>query len=280
MTITIRNILIVKKESHEEADQLSSTMERWLKQNGYCVKVVDTTEVPKINNASLEVDVVVVLGGDGTLLYVARQFITKNIPFIGVNFGRVGFLTDLHPSRWEEVFCEIFLRKKYLISRRIALAYGVMRRDEKIYSGCCINDVVISRKGLARLLELNIAIGSEDNFFKFRADGVIISTPNGSTGYCAAAGGSLIYPELNVMAICPICPFLSRIRPIIIPSEKKIYVEIGGREKEMSLTIDGQEGYILYARDIVEISLHENEITFIVPEQFSYLKKLREKKYI
>jgi NAD+ kinase len=220
------------------------------------------------------------VGGDGTLLYVARKFLHADILFMGINFGRVGFLAEICPDGWEAEFTEIFVKGNFFVSKRIALNYKVERDGSVVSSGCSINDVVVCRDGLARLLEISIKIGKDKGLLNFRADGVIISSPNGSTGYCAAAGGSLIFPSLNVIEICPISPFLSRIKPLIVPDHMSVFVEINGTYQDAFLTIDGQEGFKLSAGDRVEISKHKHKLCFLMPKNTSYISKLKEKGYI
>ena len=280
MANELKKILVVTKQNHADANSLAKDISKWLEANHFNVHVITTSNL--ISNLANQEnwDLVIVLGGDGTLLFVARSLLTKKIPFLGINFGKVGFLAEISPHEWKEVLSEILIHRKFLSSKRIALRYEVIRDDEIFISGCSINDVVISREGLARLLELKLKFSDYKGNFKFRADGVIISTPNGSTGYCAAAGGSLIFPELNVLEICPVCPFLTRLKPLVVPDKEVISIEIGGTQKGVSLTIDGQEGCFLSPKDIVKISRHEYEIEFLLPQNSSYIKKLISKGYI
>ncbi len=280
MSISFKNILIVAKHDHRQAKDLGKETCTWFKNKGFSYRFITTTELVGLQEIDFSPSLVLVLGGDGTLLYVARKFLNLNIPLMGINFGRVGFLAELGPESWESYFTELFILGQFHLSKRIALCYVIKRDGKDINKGCAINDVVISRDGMARLLELSIVIGTEAEPIRFRADGVILSTPNGSTGYCAAAGGSLIYPGLDVIEICPICPFLSGIRPLIIPGSSMASIEINEAQQSASLTIDGQEEIGLCAGDRVEVSRHERELHFLMPRASSYIKKLKDKGYI
>ncbi|WP_461833255.1 NAD(+)/NADH kinase [Desulfothermus sp.] len=280
MSNGIKKILVVPKQNHPDADLLAKDISQWLEANYFNVHIMAISKLISKPAPHENWDLVVVLGGDGTLLYVARSLLTRKIPFLGINFGKVGFLAEISPDEWKEVLSEILIRQKFISSKRIALKYEVVRHGKIFTSGCSINDVVISRDGLARLLELNLKFSDSGANFKFRADGVIVSTPNGSTGYCAAAGGSLIFPELNVMEICPVCPFLTGLRPIVVSDKEVISIEIGSTQQGVSLTIDGQEGFFLSPKDIVKISKHEYEVEFLLPQNSSYIKKLISKGYI
>ncbi|GAB6886623.1 NAD(+)/NADH kinase [Desulfothermus okinawensis JCM 13304] len=276
----LRRILVVTKQGHTQAQVLAKDIRKWLESKSFHVNILSTSKLTTGSIADDNWDLVIVLGGDGTLLYVVRCLLTRDIPFLGINFGRVGFLAEISPDEWEDVLSDVLICRKFISSRRIAIKYQVIRDGNVYTSGCSINDVVISRDGLARLLELHIEISGSKKALNLRADGVIVSTPNGSTGYCAAAGGSLIFPELKVLEICPICPFLTKLRPLIVSGDHVISIEIGGIEQDASLTVDGQEGFFLSPGDIVCISRHEYEVEFLLPQDSSYINKLISKGYI
>ncbi len=275
---TISQVLLITKGDREDALSLGEEIKTWLTQKGIGCRLFSNSHIPEIGKEKFHPDLILVLGGDGTLLFVIRKYVREQIPFLGINFGRVGFLTDIEPQNWKSSLKEI-LGGRANICERLLLEWSVIRQGKELYSGCAVNDVVVSRSHLARLITLSVKIGEELPSL-FRADGLIIATPNGSTGYCTAAGGATIFPSLDVIELCPISPFMSRVIPLILPSHMKVTIEVQESSSEASLTIDGQEGLSLQARDVVEIKKSSTPIKFFVPSISSYIKKLQQKGYL
>lgn len=279
MSISLKKVLIISKKDNEDATSLAIQLSNWFSKRGI-KSFYGTIEKLKQDVDNLKPDLALILGGDGTVLYVARQLIKEDLCFLGVNFGRVGFLAEISPHEWEMVFEEIFLNKRFHISERLAIECTVYRSNNVFFQGYSVNDVVICREGIARLLDMSIFLGENEEPLNIRADGVIVSTPNGSTGYCVGAGGSLIFPELKVLEICPICPFLSLIKPIIVPQDIVIGIEVNGSVQDATLTIDGQQGVKLQKKDKVIIKKSPYILKFLTPDGSSYIKKLKQKGYV
>jgi NAD+ kinase len=221
------------------------------------------------------VDLVIVLGGDGTLLSVARLVEGKNIPILGVNLGGLGFLTEI---TLEELypFLEKILTGDYQVSERMLLNTHIHRQGERVTQYPVLNDVVINKGALARIIELEVFI-DKAYVNTFRADGLIVSTPTGSTAYSLAAGGPIIHPTLDVLIINPICPHMLSNRPIVVPADTKIEVILKSEMEDVHVTLDGQVGFALRYRDIVEIRKAPNKIRLIRSPSRDYYQIWRTK---
>ena len=218
---------------------------------------------------------IIVLGGDGTLLSVARLVGDHEVPILGVNLGGLGFLTEITLDELYSVL-ERVLRDDFEINEREILKAGVIRRGKRIAEFIVLNDAVINKGALARIIDLETTINGE-YLSTFRSDGLIISTPTGSTAYNLSAGGPIVYPSLHTIIITPICPHTLTIRPIIIPDDVKIRALLKSSNEEVTLTLDGQQGFTLKFEDVVEVGKAEGRILLIKSPYRHYFELLREK---
>jgi len=221
------------------------------------------------------VEMVIVLGGDGTLLSVARMVWNHGIPILGVNFGGLGFLTEIS---LEEIYpvLERVLQGDYGTNPRDVLKASVVRRGQPLAEFTVLNDAVINKGALARIIELEITI-DEEYLTTFQSDGMIISTPTGSTAYNLSAGGPIVYPSLHNLIITPICPHTLTNRPIVIPNDVRVRAILKSKQEEVTLTLDGQQGFPLEFEDVVEVQKAEGQILLIQSPYRHYFKLLREK---
>ncbi len=279
---------IVAKKNNPEALTLAGQLSEWLRSRSVQVYVEEdvskllTGTVPQhywksINRGEIPTDteMIVVLGGDGTLLSVAREVWNKNIPILGVNLGGLGFLTEITLEELYPVL-EKVLRNDFEINEREVLNAVVIRKEKRIAEFIVLNDAVINKGALARIIDLETTINNE-YLSTFRSDGLIISTPTGSTAYNLSAGGPIVYPSLHTIIITPICPHTLTIRPIIIPDDVKIRALLKSRNEEVTLTLDGQQGFALDYEDIVEVGKAEGRILLIKSPYRQYFELLREK---
>ena len=216
----------------------------------------------------------IVMGGDGTMLGIARQLAPYDIPLIGINQGRLGFMTDIPSERMIPVLDEI-LSGKSRAEKRTLLEGRVVRAGATIADGLAVNDVVVARGAGAGMAELKVTV--DGNFmYNQRSDGLIISTPTGSTAYALSAGGPLLHPSLNGIVLVPIAPHALSNRPIVVPDSSEIVVEIvAGRD--VSVNFDMQTFASLLHGDQIVISRSSYHITFLHPHDWSYYDTLREK---
>jgi NAD+ kinase len=219
-------------------------------------------------------DAAIVMGGDGTMLGIARQLAPFDVPLIGINQGRLGFMTDIPLDGMLPVLSKI-LSGSYKAERRTLLEGSVLRNGETIHVGLAVNDVVVSRGAGAGMAELRVDV---DNHFMYnqRSDGLIISTPTGSTAYALSAGGPLLHPSLGGIVLVPIAPHALSNRPIVLPESSEIVIEIV-RGRDISVNFDMQTFASLAAQDRITIKRSPYTITFLHPEGWSYYNTLREK---
>ncbi len=227
------------------------------------------SEIPR------RVDLIVVLGGDGTLLSVARLAAEKSVPILGVNLGSLGFLTEITV---EELFptLEKILAGDYEVEMRMMLNASIYRHDELLTRYLALNDVVVSKSSMARIIDLEATI--DDNYLTlYRVDGLIISTPTGSTGYSLAAAGPIVYPTLHAMILTPICPFTLNNRPILIPDKSRVGITLKTENVDHLLTIDGQVAFALKAGDVVVVEKAKSCTKLIKSPYRDYYEVLRAK---
>jgi len=234
------------------------------------------TEATCEKNRFSEVDCVIVLGGDGTLLSASRVFSKLNIPVLGVNIGGLGFLTSVSKTDITQILNDI-VENRIDIEPRTMLICKITKNNETIEYNA-LNDVVIHKGGaLARIIDLKLYIDGEE-LTTFRADGLIISTPTGSTAYNLSAGGPIVTPSLNTFILTPICPFTLTNRPLIVHDESTIKIELVTRSYEVvTLTIDGQVGVDFSKEDNVILSKSVYKTLLIRPKDYSFYKVLKRK---
>jgi NAD+ kinase len=281
---TMNRIGIIAKKNKPEAVAIARHLVEWLQPKK--IQVYIEEEIGKLLSPILwkpiqreaiptDVEMIIVLGGDGTLLSVARQVWDKNIPILGVNLGGLGFLTEITLDELYPVL-ERVLRDDFEINERDVLNAEVIRRGERIAEFIVLNDAVINKGALARIIDLETTINGE-YLSTFRSDGLIISTPTGSTAYNLSAGGPIVFPSLHTIIITPICPHTLTIRPIIIPDHVRIRALLKSRNEEVTLTLDGQQGFTLEFEDVVEVRKAEGCILLIKSPYRHYFELLREK---
>jgi len=219
-------------------------------------------------------DLLITFGGDGTLLSVARHA-PHNVPILGVNMGTLGFLTEIRVEEFPEVF-ERVLAGDYLAEERVAFDVRVEGpgRDHRTYR--VLNDATINKSALARIIEMKVTV-SGSFLSTFRADGLIIATPTGSTAYSLSAGGPIIYPTMGAVLLTPICPHMLTNRPIVLPDELIVEIEVETAHQEVFLTLDGQEGLPITKDDRVRVSKSAESVKLIRSENKNYFDVLRTK---
>ena len=283
----IKTVGVIVKPNHDEALKTACELSDWLKQRGIALvgepriqqESVDadtcdivTVDDTKFSEAS---DLIVVLGGDGTMISTARLVGDADTLVLGINYGSLGYLTDF---RIEEMFpaLEAIFRGEYDIDRRVMLHAEHWRDDKMLARGRVLNDVVINKTALARIIQIEVSL-NELFVNSFRADGLIVSTPTGSTAYNLSAGGPIIYPSMNAIVLTPICPFTLTNRPIVIPDDARIELKLQHGNEGVALTLDGQIGYTMKAQDRVVIRKSRTTFNLVQPPNRNYFDVLRNK---
>ena len=221
------------------------------------------------------VDVIIVLGGDGTLLSIARLVGSNNIPIIGVNLGSLGFLTEITLDEMYTSLEQVY-QQDFTTSQRLLLTACVSREGERIAEYSALNDVVVTKSALARVIDLETCINGQ-YVTTYKADGLIIGTPTGSTAYNLSAGGPVIYPEMQALVMTPICPHTLTNRPTVIPDTSELQVTLKSENEDVFLTLDGQVGFALRYQDVVHLKKADYMIRLVRPSERNYFEVLRRK---
>lgn len=220
-------------------------------------------------------DLAIVVGGDGTLLNAARSLAESGIAVLGVNFGRLGFLVDISPEEMTQQM-EKILAGDFIEEQRTLLHATVSRNNDVLSKTAALNDVVVHKKDVARMIELDTWI---DDYFvnNNRSDGLIVSTPTGSTAYALSGGGPILHPKLDAITLVPICPHTLSNRPIVVHDESVIKIIIHQGTLEATVSCDGQVSHTLEAGDRITIRKHDHSLRLLHPQGYDYFAILREK---
>ena len=227
-----------------------------------------------LHELAAQSDAVVVLGGDGTMLSIARELAPHGAPLIGINQGRLGFLTDITVEGMFDAVAEI-LSGQYVAEERILLNGQIRRNGERVFEATAFNDVVLGKGGSGRLIDLEIAINSEFVYSQ-RADGLVVTTPTGTTAYALSAGGPIVHPTLEAVALVPICPHTLSARPIVVSSHSRIELHLTYAD-DARVHFDGQLHFDLHSGDHVWITRANRPVTLLHPHSYSYYDTLRQK---
>ncbi len=273
----VNRVALVIKYNQPHAIRIADSLSAWLQQRGRSVCVYENAE-PGVNgfvggeDCLPSVDLVIVLGGDGTLLSAARK-IRGLDPILGVNLGGLGFLTEFSLDELYPMMDRI-LEGRFDTEPRTMLKVQVYRDNTQVAECNVLNDAVINKAALARMIRLHTSVDGE--FLNtFRSDGLIVSSPTGSTAYNLSAGGPILYPTLECVTLAPICPFMLTNRPIILPDSKVIEIQIGSKARDVTLTFDGQVGFDLMPMDVVRVRKAENQVRLVRSPWTNYFQILR-----
>jgi NAD+ kinase len=220
-------------------------------------------------------DLLIVLGGDGTLLSAARLAASRKVPILPVNLGGLGFLTTVSQDELYGILEEIF-SNKHRVSERVMLEAEVLRAGALVRRQIALNDAVLNKGALSRIMDLELRVNDE-YVTTYKADGLILCTPTGSTAYSLAAGGPIIYPTVEAFVVTPICPHTLTNRPLVIPDSAVVEIAFKAGEGSVFLTLDGQVGIELIAEDHVKIRKAPDKIHLVRPAKRTYYQILRSK---
>lgn len=267
-SLTIGTIGIITKIDDAGSDSYAKTLANWLQQREIGVF---------INEINAALDMLIVLGGDGTLLHIAEKAARHAIPVLGINLGNLGFLTELTENETFQAL-ERVLAGKLTIENRLMLKARLVNKEQVTDYRYALNDVVIAKNVLDRLLRLSARADAE-YITTYKADGLIFSSPTGSTAYNLSAGGPLVYPGLATITVTPICPFMLSSRPIILPADKRIRTrfESGTGTERAQIIIDGQAFWEMRHGDELEVETAGQPLQLIVSSTRDYFTILRTK---
>ncbi len=282
MNPRIQRVGIILKRQDARVRNVVEDLIPWLRSRGVEVFLdqasadqcpLDTRVAPPEKLAE-QVDVVIVLGGDGTLRPAARLIGANGVPILGINLGSLGFLAEV---KLDEMYAALegLLSGQYQSEERVLLNVEVIREGRVAAQYLALNDAVINKGALARIIELEVSVDSQPVLFT-RADGLIISTPTGSTAYSLAAGGPILYPTLDAFIIAPICPHTLTNRPVVIPDRDEVEICLR-RGTDVMLTVDGQVGMPLRQQDSLRVCRAQSTLKLVLPFGRTFFKLLREK---
>ena len=254
---------------------------RYLKKEGKDVyiekRVADMMDLKKYQEfipGKTEVDLILVCGGDGTFLRLVSRMKHFNVRFFGINMGTLGFLSEIPPVQITKTLARIF-KGEYTIDRRMMLQGKILRNKKEITAFHALNEITITQGTLSRLIKLKTKVDGK-KLTNYEADGLIVSTPTGSTAYSLSAGGPIVYPSLKAFVLTPICPHTFSHRPIVIPDNKKIDIVVDSDYELINLTIDGQQSISLKEKDLIHVERNGFVELLRLPNE-TYFKTLRDK---
>jgi NAD+ kinase len=279
----IRSAGIVCKPIKDLVSSVVPPLVAWLRERKIDVFIDKQTQVcidlpvPALAREALgeKIDLLIVLGGDGTLLSATRALGSYRVPILGVNLGGLGFLTSVTRDEMYPVLEQV-LAGQHTTSERMMLDAEIFRNGEVVERQAALNDAVINKAALARMLDFDVYVDGI-SVGRYRADGLVVATPTGSTAYSLAAGGPIVHPQLDAFVITPICPHMLTNRPLVVPDTARIEIDIAPGEEPVYLTLDGQVGFQLEPRDRVSVKKSRNRVAFIRSPQKTYFEVLRSK---
>ncbi|NCD04981.1 MAG: NAD(+)/NADH kinase [Spirochaetia bacterium] len=278
MAKKLKNILIVANWQKNNVKEISNEIINYLKQ----ININSTLFITNSNSSQIDydghIDLVISLGGDGTVLYCVRHLQDLGVPILPVNMGTFGYITEVSVNEWKDTLNSyINGGNKHLLHKRSTIKATIIRKGDIVFGGTALNEVVVTSNGLSKVITLDMSV---DNTFlgSFRADGMIVSTPTGSTGYSLAAGGPIVDNDLSALVCTPICPFTLSNRPLVVSSERRISLKILENQRtEVMVNLDGQVNTEVFENDIVEIRKSRTKAILLVTNNRTNFDILRDK---
>ncbi|MDR3302208.1 MAG: NAD(+)/NADH kinase [Spirochaetaceae bacterium] len=266
-------VLLLVNPQKAASQTLASEIRNELEKRGCQIHLFAYTDS---SPPSADFDIAFSLGGDGTVLFAARTVAAMGIPILPLNLGTLGFIAAVHPQEWRTVFAD-FLERRVVISERIMLNVRVERAGKTVFDMAALNDAVISASGIAKTIRLE-AVSRDNHLASYRSDGLIVATPTGSTAYCASAGGPILDPEMEALILNPICPFTLLHRPLVMPANELITVNIEKEQRSgVLLTIDGQVTEALESSDRVLLCKAESKARLLASDKKAFYRALHSK---
>jgi NAD+ kinase len=272
----VNSVAIISKKHKPDAWQAGRDLQDWFLQQGIQACHLENEPEPNVPPLPSGVEFIVVMGGDGTILSVARHYGRLNVPTLGVNLGGFGFLTEISLDELYPCLQDHVLTGMYEVEARLMLSATLFRQGEPCWQENVLNDAVINKGALARIAELTTWIDGE-YLTTYRADGLIVATPTGSTAYNLSAGGPIVYPTLSHILLLPICSHTLSNRPIILPETVTVAVTLDEKAQDVYLTLDGQVGRALEPGDRVEIRQAPYHLKLVKSPHRTHFEVLRTK---
>lgn len=275
MGITIKRVIIIVNLLKDDAQAMVEQITEYMHSQGIQTEVFGFSG--KADSFELQdADLAIALGGDGTVLLSSRLLFKKSTPILAINLGRVGFITEVAKEEWREAF-EKYRQGSLGISERLMLEVAIYREGKLLCKYLGLNDSVVSSSGISKIIRLHVKL-SGTSLGEYRADGVIIATPTGSTAYAAAAGGPILDVEMEALIIAPICPYTLANRPLVVEAGHLVEVEVlSGQRADVLLTVDGQTVIPLKTGDRIVFKKAEEKALIIRSDKRNFFEVLRAK---
>ena len=273
--MTVSRVFIIANGMKEESRELSERIIHYLESHGIEGHVVSTHSNEDELSVPMNTDLVITLGGDGTVLYAARAVNEMGIPILPVNLGTFGYITEVGKDEWQEAL-EYFISNGSNISRRLMSRITVHRNGKRVWQGSALNEAVITSAGIAKVISLNLAL-DKTPAGSFRADGMIIATPTGSTGYSLAAGGPILDADMSAIIITPVCPFTLSNRPLVTSGKVVTLTVKQGQRTDILLTADGQLFFPLEEGDTITVEKSRSRALLVRSLRRNFTEIIRDK---
>lgn len=275
-TREVKKVLVIANSKKAAAPSLVESMQGYFAGHSIQCYVRQTDGDDSPIDVASDTDLVITLGGDGTVLYCARYLQDLGIPILAVNLGTFGYITEVSVDEWKEAF-EQYVAGQIHISRRLMIRVSVYRDGKKIWQAHGLNEMVVTSSGISKVVNLDLTVNQTHAGF-FRADGMIIATPTGSTGYSLAAGGPILDADLSALIVTPVCPFTLSNRPLVVNGESQLMIEIPhGQRTGLVLTVDGQQLCPLDEGDRIVVEKSRSRALLITSGRRNYIDVIREK---
>ncbi|TAN85332.1 MAG: NAD kinase [Gallionella sp.] len=283
MKFPFQNVALIGKHKAPEIAGPLSRLAAFLSSRGLNVVVDSLTAeqlkgspypAMRLDEMACAMDLAIVIGGDGTMLNIARTLSPYHVPLVGVNQGRLGFLTDLTLDNMQESIAAM-LDGKFVTEQRLLLSARVLRNGVEVFGGLAFNEVVVHRSNISSMIEFEVRIDGE-YLYNQRADGLIVSTPTGSTAYAMSAGGPILHPSLDVLELVPICPHTLSNRPIVVKSSSLLEI-LTHRTGDIRVRFDSHTSHDLQLHDKIAVTRYPEPACLLHPVGHSYYHTLREK---
>ena len=275
MQVRVSRVLIIANLSKPRAEDSVNEVRAFLENRGISVCTNLYRERPAAP-PTVDCDLAFSLGGDGTVLYSARLLAPYGIPVMAVNIGDFGFITEVASDEWAQAF-ERYIAGELGISRRIMIETKVLRHGKEVARFLGLNDAVVSASGISKIVRLRVDVNGTA-LGRYRADGVIVSTPTGSTAHSAAAGGPILDPEMRALVLVPICPFTLSNRPLVLKGTEPIYLDVEENQRtDVILTVDGQDSFPLHESDRIRFKIDKSTAQIIRSDKRNFYEVLRTK---
>ncbi|MDD7202580.1 MAG: NAD(+)/NADH kinase [Sphaerochaetaceae bacterium] len=271
-----KQVIIVENGSKEQSKSLGEEIRKYLSELSIPATVVRTIGTDQPLDVPEETELAISLGGDGTVLYCARYLHDLGIPIIAINLGTFGYITEISKDEWKDTL-DAYLAGKLQLSRRLMVRVDVVRGHRKVFSCMGLNEMVVTSSGISKVVNLRMEL---DDIYAgtFRADGMIVATPTGSTGYSLAAGGPILDVSLDDLIVTPVCPFSLSNRPLVVNGETEVSIEVlHGQRTGLMLTVDGQQNFPLEEGDEVTVEKARSKVLIVHSPHRSSVDIIREK---